>query len=66
MAAARRLDTATADYGAAPEGSFEFGFQAILDGLEAQLTASHTPAGQNAPEPPGHGQNQSAAPWLTP
>jgi AcrR family transcriptional regulator len=37
-----RLDTdAAADY-SAPEGSFEFGLQAILDGLEAQLTARHT------------------------
>ena len=35
-----RLETADAvDYGAAPEGSFEFGLRAILDGLEAQLTA---------------------------
>jgi len=38
-----RLETAAiADYGAAPEGSFEFGLQAILDGLEAQLTARPT------------------------
>jgi AcrR family transcriptional regulator len=27
------------DYGAAPEGSFEFGLRAILDGLEARLLA---------------------------
>jgi AcrR family transcriptional regulator len=32
-----RLGTAAADYGAAPDNSFEFGLQAILDGLEAQL-----------------------------
>ena len=32
-----RLGTPTAGYYAAPEGSFEFGLQAILDGLEAQL-----------------------------
>ena len=32
-----RLDTPAAAYGAAPEHSFEFGLQAILDGLEAQL-----------------------------
>lgn len=32
-----RLDTAAADYGAAPDNSFEFGLQAILDGLEARL-----------------------------
>lgn len=36
-----RLDQASADYGAAPEGSFEFGLRAILDGLEAQLTRQH-------------------------
>jgi hypothetical protein len=41
-----RLDTAAADYGAAPEHSFEFGLQAILDGLEARLVAPGTPAGQ--------------------
>jgi len=34
-----RLGTAAAGYGAAPEASFEFGLQAILDGLEAQLTS---------------------------
>jgi AcrR family transcriptional regulator len=44
-----RLAAASADYGAAPEGSFEFGLQAILDGLEAQLTACRTPAGQDRP-----------------
>jgi hypothetical protein len=36
----------------APEGSFEFGLQAILDCLEAQLTARRTPAGQIARKPP--------------
>ena len=35
-----RLDTPAADYAAAPEGSFEFGLRAILDGLEAQLTTA--------------------------
>jgi AcrR family transcriptional regulator len=35
-----RLDQATADYAGAPEGSFEFGLRAILDGLEAQLTTA--------------------------
>jgi AcrR family transcriptional regulator len=43
-----RLDTASAHYAAAPEHSFEFGLQAILDGLEAQLSARCTPADQNA------------------
>jgi AcrR family transcriptional regulator len=33
-----RLDTASAHYAAAPEHSFEFGLQAILDGLQAQLS----------------------------
>jgi AcrR family transcriptional regulator len=33
------LDTAAADYGAAPENTFEFGLQAILDGLQARLDA---------------------------
>jgi AcrR family transcriptional regulator len=47
-----RLGTAAAaDYGAAPDNSFEFGLQAILDGLEAQLIARRTPAGQNARKP---------------
>src|SRR5262249_19753941 len=32
-----RIDDVAADYGAAPEGSFEFGLRAILDGLEAEL-----------------------------
>jgi AcrR family transcriptional regulator len=47
-----RLDTAAADYAAAPEHSFEFGLQAILDGLEAQLIAHRTPTDQNARKPP--------------
>ena len=34
-----RLDTAAADYGAAPDNTFEFGLQAILDGLQARLDA---------------------------
>jgi AcrR family transcriptional regulator len=33
-----RLDSSAAEYAAAPEHTFEFGLQAILDGLEAQLT----------------------------
>jgi AcrR family transcriptional regulator len=44
-----RLATVAADYGAAPEGSFEFGLQAILDGLEAQLIARRRPPDHNAP-----------------
>jgi AcrR family transcriptional regulator len=32
-----RIDSAAAEYGAAPESSLEFGLQAILDGLQAQL-----------------------------
>lgn len=30
------VDSPAAEYGAAPEGSFQFGLQAILDGLEAR------------------------------
>jgi AcrR family transcriptional regulator len=35
-----RIETGAAEYGAAPENSFEIGLQAILVGLEAQLTPS--------------------------
>src|SRR5437016_5038517 len=38
-----RLNTAAAQYAAAPENSFEFGLRAVLDGLEAQLIARRTP-----------------------
>jgi AcrR family transcriptional regulator len=54
-----RLDTAASDYGAAPEGSFDFGLQAILDGLEAQLTARRPPAGQNEPKRPSTRNHQA-------
>jgi AcrR family transcriptional regulator len=47
-----RLGTAAANYGAAPDNTFEFGLQAILDGLEAQLLAQGTPANRNAAAPP--------------
>jgi hypothetical protein len=40
-----RLETAATDYGAAPDNTVEFGLQAILDGLEAQLIAHLAPAG---------------------
>jgi AcrR family transcriptional regulator len=46
-----RLETAAADYGAAPANAFEFGLQTILDGLQAQLIARPTPANQKAREP---------------
>jgi AcrR family transcriptional regulator len=37
-----RLDTPAADdYAAAPDGSFEFGLRAILDGFEARLATAH-------------------------
>jgi AcrR family transcriptional regulator len=39
-----RLGNADADYGAAPEGSFEFGLRAILDGLQAQLATAAAPS----------------------
>src|SRR4029077_16451788 len=34
-----RLDTAAAGYGASPEDSFEFGLEAVLDGLQAKLAS---------------------------
>ncbi|WP_127356886.1 TetR/AcrR family transcriptional regulator [Actinacidiphila soli] len=34
-----RLDTHSADYSAAPDNTFQFGLQAVLDGLEARLGA---------------------------
>jgi AcrR family transcriptional regulator len=44
-----RLDTARADYGAAPDNTLEFGLHTVLDGLEAGLGAikavSHQAAG---------------------
>jgi hypothetical protein len=39
-----RLEAASAEYGAAPEHTFEFGLQAILDGLGAGLAAGIRPA----------------------
>jgi AcrR family transcriptional regulator len=36
-----RLNTATVDYGAAPDNTFEFGLHAILDGLQTQLITRH-------------------------
>jgi AcrR family transcriptional regulator len=44
-----RLNTAAADYTASPENSFEFGLRALLDGLEAQLSAPNTPADEKRP-----------------
>ncbi|MFH8978605.1 TetR/AcrR family transcriptional regulator [Streptomyces sp. NPDC017890] len=39
-----RLDTqAAADYAAAPDGTFEFGLRALLDGLEQELAAETGP-----------------------
>src|SRR5438876_1512951 len=57
-----RLETTAADYAAAPQHNFEFGLQAIFDGLEAQLTSRRTPAGQNARKPPRHGQKPPGGP----
>ena len=34
-----RLELPSAGYGAAPDGSFAFGLQAVLDGLAARLAA---------------------------
>jgi AcrR family transcriptional regulator len=46
-----RLATAASDYGAAPPSTFEFGLQAILDGVEAQLT-TRTPVDKKARKRP--------------
>ncbi|WP_055585242.1 TetR/AcrR family transcriptional regulator [Streptacidiphilus griseoplanus] len=35
-----RLETAAAGHGAAPDNSFQFGLQTVLDGLEARLAAA--------------------------
>jgi AcrR family transcriptional regulator len=43
-----RLGTPAADYAAAADNSFEFGLQAILDGLEAQLTSEGPVAARSA------------------
>jgi len=50
-----RLDLPGADYAAAPEHSFEFGLNAILDGLEARLPAQRK---SNRRKPP----SQTTAP----
>ena len=59
-----RLGTAAADYGAASEGNFEFGVQAILYGLEAQLTARRTQPARTRASHPGHGQEPLGGPGL--
>ncbi len=46
-----RLDAPAAEYGAAPEGSFEFGLHAVLDGLEARLMSRQPPTGQTQVRP---------------
>jgi AcrR family transcriptional regulator len=43
-----RLETTAASHGAAPEKSFEFGLQAVLDGLEAHLASRRTLVDQRA------------------
>ena len=44
-----RLETPATGYAEAPGHSFEFGLQAILDGLEAQLAACRIPAATREP-----------------
>lgn len=46
-----RLDTAAGRYGAAPENSFEFGLQTILDGLQTRLAEWRAPANPKARKP---------------
>jgi AcrR family transcriptional regulator len=38
-----RLESTAAQYAAAPDNNFEFGLQAILDGLETRLNGGRTP-----------------------
>jgi hypothetical protein len=58
-----RLGTPAADYAAAPDNSFEFGIQVILDGLEARLAVHRPSAGQNA-QATRHGQGPTDGPGL--
>jgi AcrR family transcriptional regulator len=44
-----RLQTAAAGYAAAPQGSFDFGLHAMLDGLEAELATASRPSGSRHP-----------------
>jgi hypothetical protein len=39
------LETVAADYGTAPDNSFELSFEAVEDGLKAQLAVRRVPAG---------------------
>jgi AcrR family transcriptional regulator len=55
-----RLDTSVAEYAAAPDNTFEFGLQAILDGLEAQLSALDTRTDQNPHEADRHDHDPAA------
>ncbi len=58
-----RLDTAGADYAAAPDNSFEFGLQAILDGIEAQLIAPpHASRLESAQTMPPRPRTRSSSP----
>jgi AcrR family transcriptional regulator len=45
-----RLETTAADYAATPDNAFQFGLHAILDGLQAQLTAH--PRATDGSKPP--------------
>jgi AcrR family transcriptional regulator len=45
---ARLEGVPSTDYGAAPDKSFEFGLQAIFDGLEARLAARQVPSKQGS------------------
>jgi AcrR family transcriptional regulator len=61
-----RLETPAADYGAAPENTFEFGLQAILDGLEIQLGPPPGEPAKNTRKPPHHGGQAPGGPGLIP
>lgn len=53
-----RLEDPSADYGAAPEGSFEFGLRAVVDGLEARLHAGTREPGSDPGRIPPAGSGE--------
>jgi len=59
-----RLDSAAAEYAAAPPGSFEFGLDVILDGLEARLGSTRRAASRSGSRAKrkGAGRPPGAAP----
>ena len=59
-ASGRTIAAAAADYASAPENTFEFGLQTILDGLETRLSTRSTPTGRDPHEARRHYQELCA------